>query len=741
MVSPVKPLVAMWRKPEARRTVGFGFFAVMGLGFGATVGSWTRACAGTSCPSISYLETWQPEQSAKFYAADGQLIRDFGETRTIVALEEMAPAIPAAFLAAEDRRFFQHSGVDFRGFMRQFRNLVLGRRLAGGSTITMQLARNVFTEKLPAAERSPRRKLREIQVALELERTYPKERILELYLNQIFLGGPIHGVEEAARRYFGKSSSDVNVAEAALLASLAPLPNRYEPRRHPQTALEKRNTVLNAMRDEGYITPEETEEWKAYPIEVSSREDFMGVGEYFVEWVRKQLYARFGDDLFERGFRVYTTLDLQMQLAAERALENRLREIEAGNLRPGDPGYPILEFPHQSYQEIHDSLGGVIPESSQMPYIQGALITMEAANGYVRAMVGGRNYGESKFNRATQALRQPGSTFKPFVYSAAIRADRPASHIIVDSVISVFQPRTGQPWEPRNFEGDYRGPMTLRQGLRTSRNMIAIQLGMELGTRTFVGEAHHYKLSTRIPEAYSTAIGAGDVYPIEMVSAYTAFATLGVHAAPVGILRVEDADGSIVWEPQVRTERIMDRDHSWILNSMLREVVNTGTGTAYGAVRLRGRFPWRVMAGGKTGTTNDGSDVWFIGFTPELVTGLWMGFDQPKRIMDVATGGGLVAPAWADYMNEVYARRATPDSTLWERPETLITRQVDKFTGYLATDFCPIHERYQEWYIPGTEPTQSCPYHPDPFQFGIGTVAAAPPGGWSAQVHRNGGGR
>ncbi|MFB3111538.1 MAG: transglycosylase domain-containing protein, partial [Gemmatimonadales bacterium] len=540
MVSPVKPLVAMWRKPETRRNVGFSFFGVMGLGMGVAFGSWTRACAGTSCPSISYLETWQPEQSAKFYAADGRLIRDFGETRTIVALDAMSPAIPAAFLAAEDRRFFQHSGVDSRGFLRQFRNLILFRRLAGGSTITMQLARNVFRAKLPW-ERSIQRKVREIQVALELERTYPKERILELYLNQIFLGGRINGVEEAARRYFGKSSSQVNVAEAALLAALAPLPNRYEPRRHPESALLHRNIVLNSMRDEGYLTAEEAERWKAYPIEVSSREDFLGVGEYFVEWVRKQLYARFGDALFDKGFRVYTTLDLSMQLSAERALEKRLREIEAGNLRPQDPAYGPREFPHPSYKQIHDSLGGVISESTEMPYLQGALITMEAENGYVRAMVGGRNYEESKFNRATQALRQPGSTFKPFVYSAAIRANRPASHIIVDSAISIFQPTTGQPWEPRNFEGDYRGPMTLRQGLRTSRNLIAIQLGREIGVNTFVGEALRYKLSTRIPRVPSTAIGGGEVYPIEMVSAYTGFATLGVHAAPLGILRVEDA--------------------------------------------------------------------------------------------------------------------------------------------------------------------------------------------------------
>ncbi|MCZ6915957.1 MAG: PBP1A family penicillin-binding protein [Gemmatimonadetes bacterium] len=734
MVSPVKPLIALWRKPGTRRTAGFGVLAMFGLGLGVSFGSWTRACAGTSCPSIGYLETYQPEQAAKFYAADGRLIQDMGISRTVVALEEMSPAIPAAFLASEDRRFFQHPGVDMRGFLRQFRNLALGRRLQGGSTITMQLARNVYTDQLPMEERSVQRKLREIQVALELERTYPKERILELYLNQIFLGGRANGVEEAARRYFGKSAAEVNVAEAATLAGIAPFPNAREPRRFPRQALVHRNTVLNLMRDQGYLTPEDAERWKAFPLEVSTREDFLGYAEYFVEWVRKKLYARFGDELFARGYRVYTTLDLDMQRSAERALEDRLREIESGNRRPDRP---IQDFPHITYQEYRDSLGGRPSERSETPYLQGALVTIEAQNGYVRAMIGGRNYSESKWNRATQSDRQAGSTFKPFVYSAAIRAGRPASHIIVDEPISIFQPTTGQPWEPRNFEGDYRGPMSLRHGLRTSRNLIAIQLGREIGVNTVVGEALRFKLSTTIPAVPSVSIGAATVYTLEMVSAYSAFATLGVHAAPLGILRVEDGEGNIVWEPQVRTERVMDEEHAWIMNSMLQDVVNSGVGTAYGAVRNRGRFPWRIPAAGKTGTTNDGTDVWFMGFTPEFVTGVWMGFDRPQRIMDNATGGGLAAPVWATYMNEVYSRRAAPEP--WKRPETLITRQVDKFTGYLATRVCPPQERYQEWFIPGTEPTEYCPYHPDPFQFGISSAvdAANPPGGWGAQRHHD----
>ncbi|MDH5803705.1 MAG: penicillin-binding transpeptidase domain-containing protein, partial [Gemmatimonadota bacterium] len=349
--------------------------------------------------------------------------------------------------------------------------------------------------------------------------------------------------------------------------------------------------------------------------------------------------------------------------------------------------------------------------------------------GYVRAMVGGRNYQESKFNRATQSRRQAGSTFKPFVYSAGIRSGRPPSYVIIDEPISEFQPTTGQPWEPRNFEGDYRGPMSIRQGLMTSRNLIAIKLALELGIANVVGEAHRFKISTPIPNVPSVSIGSAGVLPIEMVAAYTAFASLGVHTAPLGILRVEDADGRILWEPQIRSERILDEDDAWVMTDMMSGVMDSPSGTASGPVRSRGGF--RHPAAGKTGTTNGETDVWFIGFTSELVTGVWMGFDSPRAIIAGATGGGLAAPAWAAYMNEVYSKRPPPPD--WTRPPELESRRVDRFTGYRATEFCPRQETYQEWFIPGTEPREYCPVHPNPFRFGISS--AEPLGGWSVLRH------
>jgi penicillin-binding protein 1A len=723
MVSPVKPLAALWRKPAARRTIGVSVVAMFGLGIGAMFGGWTRACAGASCPSIAEFEEYTPVQSLKFYAADGRLVTDAGESRTVLPLSEMSPAIPVAMLAIEDKRFFEHSGIDFGRCIRAAAKVFLTFSFGGGgcSSISMQLARNVFPARLPSDRSSKlttiRRKVREIQVALELERTYPKERLLELYLNQIFLGRRAHGVEMASQQYFGKSASELNVAEAASLAAMTQRPNNFLPRKYPERLARRRNTVINLMRDQGYLTPEEAERWKAYPVAVShSSEEYRGVAQYFVEWVRQQVYARFGNKLFTEGYRVYTTLDLDMQITAERALEDQLRAIESGEIR---------RYGYQTYDEYSESYDGRPPtDVNATPYIQGSMVVLDT-NGYVLAMVGGRNFEESKFNRAVQAARQPGSTFKPFVYSAALRAGRPASYIVNDEPISTMQ-NDSMPWEPVNFEGDFRGPMTLREGLKLSRNLIAIKLGLELGVQTVVGEARAYGLSTPIPEFPSTFIGAADVYPLELVSAYTAFATLGNRAAPVGILRVEDANGNIVWEPRVRKTRVLDKERAWILTNMLEDVIRSGTG--YLAVRERGQLSYDIPAAGKTGTTNDGTDVWFVGFTPELVAGLWIGFDVRKRITDGAAGGVLAAPAWVEFMKEVYDRRPAPSR--WERPASLVSREVDRFTGYLATRFCPRQERYWEWFVPGTEPTTLCPYHQMNWR-----ISSLPAGSATIQIH------
>jgi penicillin-binding protein 1A len=483
-----------------------------------------------------------------------------------------------------------------------------------------------------------------------------------------------------------------------MLAAIPKAPSRYNPRRNPDLAIQRRNLVIGLMRDVGRLTPVSAEAWRAYPLRLSSSSDFSGVADYFVEYVRQQLDARFGADLYRSGLRIYTTLDLDMQLAAERAIATQLDAIESGRT--------YGRFPHQTWRQYLQGRGDE-PEDegglAQSPYLQGALVTMEAKTGYIRAMVGGRDFGDSKFNRATQALRQAGSTFKPFVYSAAIRAGYPLTDIMEDAPLSVEIP--DQPiWEPQNYDNKFEGPMTLRKALYESRNTIAVRLGMKLGEDAVVAEAGAFGLTTEIMAVPSIHIGAADVLLIDMVSAYTAFANLGLREKPQAILRVEDRAGNIVWQPQPADVPVMDPQHAWIVLDALRDVVRRGT--AFGAVTGAG---FTVPAGGKTGTTNDGKDVWFLGFTPDLVTGVWMGFDTPSKIMGNAQGGRLAAPAWTAMMTQVYERRKAPP--VWVAPEGLVADQIDNETGMRATPRCPVKQVIVEYFIPGTEPQGFCPLH------------------------------
>ena len=639
----------LWRTPTVRRNLLVGLLAAVTLVLAVALAAWTGACGGNTCPSIEGLDQYDPNQASKVYAADGRLITDLGlERRTVVPLEEMSPYIKATFLATEDKRFYDHNGIDWvrvAGAMKT--NLFELRFAEGFSTITMQLARNLWPDDISGRDKSLRRKLREVKVALEIEKKYSKDKILELYLNQIDLGNRAYGVEAASQRYFGKSVRDLNVAEAATLAAIPKAPSRYNPRKNPNLNIQRRNTVLNLLRDGDGLAAAEAERWKAYPLLLSSRSDFSGVAQYFVEYVRQQLDARFGQDLYRAGLRIYTTLDLEMQQAAERALEARLEAIESG---------ADGKFPHPTYRQyLEGRAESVDDDAPTSPYLQGLAVTLEAATGYIRAMVGGRDFDDSKFNRATQSRRQPGSTFKPVVFAAAVEAGYPLSYVITDEPLTVELPPPQEIWSPQNYDLEFQGPMTLRRGLYLSRNIVAVKLGMEIGEPAVVGMAAEFGLTTRIPPVPSIHIGSADVVPLELIAAYTTFANLGVRTVPTAILRVEDRGGRIVWQPQVRSEPVMEREQAWLMTDALRDVVRHGT--AFSAVAARG---FAVPAGGKTGTTNDGFDVWFIGFTPDLVTGLWIGFDQPRKIKANAQGGILVAPAWTAMMKEIYERRAAP---------------------------------------------------------------------------------
>jgi len=691
--------LARWFAPErARRTVFFVLLAV-GFALGLAYGSWTRVCAGNQCPSIAVLDDYRPQQTSKVYAVDGRLVTELGlERRTLIRLDEMPAHLRQAYIAVEDKRFYLHHGIDFSRILGAVRANVLALRWEQGfSTITMQLARNVFPDRI-SREKKVGRKLKEGWVARELERTYSKDRILELYLNQIFLGSGAYGVETAAQRYFGKSARDVNVPEAALLAALAQLPERINPRRHPARAVRRRNLVIELMRQQGFLTAEDAEEAKAYPLNLSARQDYGDVAPYFMEWIRQTLQSRFGRDLYERGLRVYTTLDLDIQQAAERALEAQLEAIENGTYG---------RYPRRTFAQYLATANGGAEGRTSTPYLQGAMVAMDVETGAVRALVGGRDFDDSKFNRATQALRQPGSTFKPFVYAAAIRAGHSPNEMLEDAPISLPQP-DGTVWEPRNFEENtFRGMTTLRTALALSINLVTIRLGLEVGAEAVADEARRYGFSAPIPAVPSMFIGSADVIPLEMVSAYTAFASLGVRASPIAILRVEDAQGTVLWRPMPRRERVMAPDQAFVLNDMMRDVVRVGT--ASGAVRRSG---FSLPAGGKTGTTNDGTDVWFIGFTRELVAGFWMGLDQPEAIKPNAQGGLLVAPAWGNFMREIYERRPSPGE--WARPSGVVSREIDTESGRLATPFCPTASRRWEVFSPGREPVDFCPLHPGP---------------------------
>ncbi len=669
----------------------FVIASLLGLAFGA----WALVCRGGQCPPIEALNDYTPRQTSKLYAVDGRFIAELGnERRTLVRLDEIPQVVQQAFVITEDKRFYSHAGVDWRRVFGALARDILARGWDQGfSTITMQLARNVFPERL-TREKTLVRKLREAKVARAIEAKYDKKKILELYLNQISLGNGAFGVEVASQRYFGKSVRDLNVAEAATLAALPKAPERYNPRKHPDRAVQRRNTVIELMRENGAISDADASVARAFPLRLANKEEAGDVAPYFVEWVRQQLDQQFGKQLYEQGLKVYTTLDLDMQSAAERALERQLRLIEGG--RYG-------RYSHESYEHyVARSLAGTeMGENS--PYLQGAFIAVDPRNGAIRAMVGGRDFYDSKFNRATQALRQPGSAFKPIVYAAAVQNGRPASYIVNDSPLVVPQ-GGGTDWAPKNYDGKFLGPMPMRRGLYESRNIIAIRVGMELGEQTVIDEARNFGITTPIPPFPSIHIGAADVYPIEMISAYSAFANQGIRPTPNAILRVENARQEVLWQQTPVRSQVLSPEEAWLMVDMMKDVIRRGT--AVGSVWGAG---FHLPAGGKTGTTNDGTNVWFIGYTADLVAGVWMGLDRPQKIMGDAQGGRLAAPAWTQFMSEVYRRKPAPPD--WPRPPSIVTRDIDVSTGMLQTPYCPRDLIRTEFYIPGTEPMAECDKH------------------------------
>jgi penicillin-binding protein 1A len=684
-----------WRAhPTLTRATLLGGLFAIAFAIGIAWSSWSLVCREGACPDPTQLDAFQPRQTSKLFAADGRFIAELGlERRTLIKLADIPKPVQQAFIITEDKRFYDHAGIDWTRVFGALAADVVHRNFAQGfSTLTMQLARNIFSDQI-SREKTLTRKIKEAKVAREIEARYPKEKILELYLNQIYLGNGAYGVETAAQHYFGKSVRELNLAEAATLAALPKGPERYNPRKYPDRAIQRRNTIIGLMRKEGVVSDADARLAQAYPLQLARKAESGELAPYFVEFVRRQLEQQFGDKIYTDGLKVYTTLDIEMQQAAERNLERQIKAIESGKYGA---------FKHTTMEEYvarnanGENEANSVPNS---PYLQGAVISMDPRNGAIRALIGGRDYDDSKFDRATQALRQPGSTFKPIVYSDAIHNGKSASYMLNDSALTVPQ-ISGQDWTPQNYDLKFMGNIPLREALYLSRNLAAIRLGMELGESSVIEMARKFGITTPIPPYPSIHIGSADVYPIEMVAAYSAFATLGVRSVPNAVLKVENAKGETLWEATPARFETLSREEAWLMVDMMKDVVRRGSAASVWA------SGFHIPAAGKTGTTNDGTDVWFIGYTPDLVTGIWMGFDRPQKIQSNAQGGRLVAPAWTSYMSEIYQRRPAPPD--WPRPDGLIVREVDRYSGLLRSPFCPDSQVVNEYYIEGTEPVSAC---------------------------------
>jgi penicillin-binding protein 1A len=648
------------RRWVRRSLIGLGvltFLVGSGVGIAAL---WAFAILPRSLPPVSALETFQPIQGSKIYDDNDELLTELHvERRIFMPLSRIPKSLKDAIIATEDRRFYAHWGIDPVGIGRAiYQNYRRGRIVEGGSTITQQLTKVLFL----TPDKSLERKLKEAILALELERRYSKDRILEMYLNQVYFGHGAYGVEAAARTYFGKSVSELSVHESALLAGLPRAPSSYSPFEHADAARRRREVVLRRMVEFGALRDVEGTRLAKTDLGLIPPERRRTTGQYFLEYVQQALEAKYGADMvFKGGLRVYTTLSPPMQLAAEQALRDGLRALEARTVTPRPGEHP-----------------------------EGAVITVEPQTGYVKAIVGGYDFFRSEFNRAVQAKRQPGSAFKPFVYIAALEAGFTAASRIEDSPVT-FAVGVNSVWKPENYDRKFRGQTTLQQALEESVNVVTVKLQERVGINRTIQVARRLGVSSPLDLNLSLALGTSDLTLLELTSAYGVLANQGVWMPPTAVRYVTDARGKLLEEHVPEGREALSPEMAYVVTHMLRGVVERGTGQ--GAKALG-----RPVAA-KTGTTNDYSNAWFIGFTPRLATGVWIGYDRPRSLGRDETGGRTAVPIWTAYM-----ARALGDSPREDFP-------VPERVSLVPIDLDPSNECVRVVtmaFVRGTEPSVSC---------------------------------
>jgi penicillin-binding protein 1A len=569
---------------------------------------------------VKALEEYTPSVGTKVYADDDEFLTEFqAERRIFVPLQQIPPVLRNAVVAVEDARFYSHFGVDLKGIARAaYANFRRGRVVEGGSTITQQLAKVLFL----TPDRSFSRKVKEALLAFELEKRYSKDRLLELYLNQIYMGHGAYGVEAAARAYFGKSVQDLTLAEAALLAALPRSPGNYSPFEHPEVAQRRRAIVLARMLEQGYTTETEAKRANRAALGLVTSERRRGSGQYFLEHLQQTLEAKYGSDvLYKSGLAVYTTLDPVLQRVAEQALRDGLDAVAARQTaraaKAKPPAHPV-------------------------PAPEGAVVVIEAQTGYVRALVGGADFARSEFNRALHARRQAGSAFKPFVYLAALESGRTPADVLDDSPVRYVS--AGKVWAPENYDGKFRGPVSMQEALEESINVPTIRLLEEVGVARVIEAARRAGIRGPLPHDLTLALGTGDTTLLELTSAYGTFANQGIRMEPIMVRYVTDAQGRLLEENIPEGREGIEPGVAQALTAMLQGVVERGTA-------VTARVLERPLAG-KTGTTNDFSNAWFVGYTPSTVAGVWVGYDRPRSLGPEETGARAALPIWVAIMRQ-----------------------------------------------------------------------------------------
>ncbi len=720
-------------------------------------------------PQISALDDYAPSAITRIYAANGETLGEFAiERRLVVPYDDISPHLRQAIISAEDKDFNNHFGLSVSAMLIRLSNDIVRRRMvAGASTLTMQLARGLFAEEIgfTLGDKSPERKIKEILVAIQIEKRYTKREIFTFYCNQTYFGHGTHGVEAATRLYFGKRAKDVTLEEAAMIAGIIQTPARQSPFVDRSAAMRRRNYALQRMAEDGYLTQEQADASKKTPIVLRGQpQPLRSVAPFFTEEVRKYLEQKYGaKTLYEEGLSVRTGVDIRLQRAANRAIERGLRLVDKRRgYRRDKPnvvaqGHDVNTYRHERWSQPiaeDDVVPAVVTSVSatsararvaqqavelradaiawtrrappalftvgdlidirvlkvdetariasasleQSPLVEGALVAIDNRTGQIRAMVGGFSFDRSKFNRATQAHRQVGSLFKPFIYTAAIDRGFTPTSVIVDEPVA-YNAGPGQPlYTPRNYDGKYEGGITLRHALEDSRNVPAVKMMDTLTPQQVINYARKFGLESTLEPYLSLALGAADLTLIDMTSAYSVFPNGGVRMKPYPILTISDRDGSLLEESRPEPQDAIRADTAFVMTNLLRGVVQRGTaGSA-------SKLGWPL--GGKTGTTDDYGDAWFIGFDPDITVGVWVGHDERKTIGHNETGGVAALPIWIEFMRAYIETRDPKSPPEFIPPGNIVFLPVNASSGAPAEEGAT---GINEAFISGTQPGTAFP--------------------------------